>query len=485
MTLLYPQALILLVAAFYLYRLQPEQKRLPLVLALMIVALSRPVIFKTERNKSMEATEAVIALDLSRSMRADDIRPSRLEAAKEAIKKLIAESPQNRYALFGFTINPLILSPYTSDTRLLAEAVDAIEAENILTKGTSIKKLLRYLARQKIPVKNLILFSDGGEERDAEALAEIAKKAGIRIIAVGVASHKGAMLKDSYGKTLKMSDGALVVSRLNPLLPKLSEMSGGRYVPFTTPEETAHEVSQVLDEIAEKSRFSQREAGYEELYWIPLLIALILFFFHFTEIPRKIWLLLPFIAQSGDAYMLDWYYIHKARSAWQRHDYPQTVNALQHVSHKTIASEFDRALALYRQQKYRDSVAVLVKLHTRDPQLKQQILFLLGNCYVRMKRYEKASAAYQQALLLGYDERILQNLTAILGKKSHKVRKPPAFKKKKGNQKGVAANAGKKRQKKSKEQHQSGRVKRDKKRVLGYKAYELINKGYIDEKKPW
>ncbi|HHD77821.1 MAG TPA: VWA domain-containing protein, partial [Campylobacteraceae bacterium] len=293
MTLLYPKVLILLLAALYLYRLQPSQKRLPLVLALMIVALSRPVVFKTAHEKKMEATEAVIALDLSWSMRAGDIVPSRLEAAKRAIKKVISESPQNRYALFGFTTNPLILSPYTSDTRLLAEAIDAVEAENILTKGTSIEKLLRYLAKQKIPVTNLILFTDGGEERDAAALAEIAKKAGIKIIVVGVASRHGAMLRDSFGKTLKNEEGALVVSRLNPMLPKLASLSGGLFVPFTTPDETAHAVLEALDEIAQKSRFSQSEAGYKELFWIPLLAALLLFLFHFVEIPRKIWLLLP------------------------------------------------------------------------------------------------------------------------------------------------------------------------------------------------
>ncbi len=485
MTLLYPKVLILLLAALYLYRLQPSQKRLPLVLALMIVALSRPVVFKTAHEKKMEATEAVIALDLSWSMRAGDIVPSRLEAAKRAIKKVISESPQNRYALFGFTTNPLILSPYTSDTRLLAEAIDAVEAENILTKGTSIEKLLRYLAKQKIPVTNLILFTDGGEERDAAALAEIAKKAGIKIIVVGVASRHGAMLRDSFGKTLKNEEGALVVSRLNPMLPKLASLSGGLFVPFTTPDETAHAVLEALDEIAQKSRFSQSEAGYKELFWIPLLAALLLFLFHFVEIPRKIWLLLPFIAQNSDAFMLDWYYIQKAQSAWQQQDYGTTATALERLSHKTIASEFDRALARYRQGKYRDSIAILGKLHTTDPSLKQRILFLLGNAYTRRQKYEEAAVAYRHALQLGYDEAIVHNLTVILGKKSLKERKPPAFQKKRGDKKGVAANAGKKRQKKAKEQQQSGRIKKDKRRILGYKAYELINRGYIDEKKPW
>ncbi len=484
MTLLYPYMLLLLAAPLYLYRLDSSQKRMPIVLALMIVALSRPAVMRHEHSKAMEATEAVIALDLSYSMRADDIVPSRLEAAKATIKKLIASTPQNRYALFGFTTNPLILAPYTSDGLLLEEAIDAIDADNILTKGTSLLKLLRYLGKAKIPVKNLILFTDGGDAHEVDALVRAAKNAGIRIIAVGMATCRGAMLKDSYGKSLKDSSGALVVTRLNPILPRLARESGGLFIPWRSISETASDVAAALEAIAEKARFSQREAGYLELYWIPLLAALLLFFVTFVKVPRKLLLLLPFIAQSGEAFWLDWYHIDRAHSAYARGAYEEAAEAFSAVRHKTIQSEFNRALLLYREGKYRETITLLERLKTRDPVLKEKILFLLGNALVRTKRYSRAAAVYQQALALKEDAAVLHNLQLILGKKEQKKRKPPVFKKKHGKKRGVATAAQKP---KSQTKTAQGRVKEapKKRRILGYKAYELINKGYIDEKRPW
>ena len=113
MTLLFPEALILLLGLALLLLRRSVPWRLALVLALMIIALSRPAMERQAVEKRMEGVAAVIALDLSYSMQAKDIAPSRFLAAKETIAKLVAQTPQNRYALFGFTTNALILSPFT------------------------------------------------------------------------------------------------------------------------------------------------------------------------------------------------------------------------------------------------------------------------------------------------------------------------------------------------------------------------------------
>ena len=486
MTLLLPQVLFLLFGVLYLYLTNPAQKRLLLVLGLMIVALARPAIHEAEHSRKMQGREALIALDLSYSMRADDITPSRLEAAKETIRSLVDQGSANRYALYGFTTNPLILSPYTTDGAMLTAALDAIDAENILTKGTSIGNLLSHLAHKRFPAHTLILFSDGGDEQDADRLIAMARRAGIRIIGVGMATRHGAMLKDPYGQWLKQPGGALVVSRINPVLKRLSKGSGGLFIPYRDPESTAAAILKALDAVAQQEAFVQREAGYTELYWIPLAAALLLFFFHFVALPGRLLALLPFLSLPAEAWLLDWHHFSAAQQAFHRKHYHAALDALERIDHVTLQSKIDEALLLYKLKRYRSAAALLSSLQTTDAALKQKILFLLGNCEARMGQYSKAAEAYRQALKIAEDPDIRYNLKLVAGKKDRKQRKPPAFKKRDSDQPIVAAKSKKKRH-----THAEASDKKRKKiptkgkKRLGYKAYELINKGYIDEKRPW
>ena len=484
MKLLYPEFLILLFGLLFLYRANSKPKKLYLALFFMIVALSRPVMTKALHEEKSEGVEAVVALDLSYSMRASDILPSRLEAAKESIKKLFRQNLRNRYALYGFTTNALILSPPTQDYTLLEAALDSIQEENILTHGTSLRNLLEKLAKRQIPVKNVVILTDGGEENDLDGLLQIAQNAGMRLIIVGMATERGTLLKDSYGKVLKDKADELVVTRLNPLLKPLAAKSGGWYLSYETPETTAHKIAQRLDSVAGKSLFSHKEQQYRDLFWIPLLAALGLFLLYFVEIPKKWLALLPFVALSSDASVLDWYYLHEAESAYIRGDYARTYDALEQISTKTLQLAYDQALAAYKMRQYKKALTILDSLETTDADLKFKILFMRGNAQVRLKQYSKAREAYQQALILKRDPDVLYNLKVILGKKDYRQRKPPGYKKEETQKDGVASRQ-KKRQK-QKKKGSGGKGKRQKvSRPLGYKAYELINKGYIDEKKPW
>ena len=487
MTLLFPEALILLLGVTLLLLRRSVPWRLALVLALMIIALSRPAAERQAVEKRMEGVAAVIALDLSYSMQAKDIVPSRFQAAKKTIAKLVAQTPQNRYALFGFTTNALILSPFTRDSQLLESALEAIEVKNILTRGTSLHNLLQTLAKRSFPVHTVVLFTDGGEEQDLDALLQIVRKAGIRIVAVGMGTNHGTLLKDRSGETLRDEKGRLVVARLNPLLAPLAEKSSGRYLSFEGSDTTAGRVAEALDEIALKERYSKREAGYRDYFWIPLLAALILFLFHFITLPKKWLLLLPFLGSSADAAFLDWYHIRQMEHAWQQGDFQTALHAIDRLSHPTLQSEFDKALVLYRQKKYKRAAAVLEPLRSRHRRMKYRILFLLGNSYARQGAYEKAARKWRQALALYPDDAALRhNLLLILGKKSDQQPKPPAFRKEKSHQQSFASKQKKRQQKKGDKEGKNVQKRAEKRqRRLGYKAYEMINKGYIDEKRPW
>ena len=480
--LLYPQFLILFVPLWALWRRAAHEKRLLIVLTLAIAALSRPVLPEKMQESKHAGINVAVALDLSWSMRATDIKPSRLEAAKATIRALFAKERADRFALYGFTTNALILSPPTSDTALLNAALDAIDVDNILTHGTSLAHLFETLAKHPYPFQTVVLFTDGGDEPLSETVVKPLRKSGMKLIVVATATKKGTILHDRYGKALKTASGALIVTRLNGQLHKLAKESGGIYLTYVDPETTADAIADAIGKIAQTQTFSRKSLSYTELYRWLLLPALLLFFFHFVRLPKKVMVLLPFLASGADAGIMDWWHFKEAKQAYIAGDFKTAEHALSQVSYETIQLAFDRALVYYRMGEYRKALQILRKLRTRERDLKFAILFLEGNAWTKRRAYDKARDAYSRALTLRYDEAVYENLQKILTKKSQKERKPPVFKQKQSDKTGFASEN--KKSKNAGENQGKGRVK-GKKRVLGYKAYELINKGYIHEKKPW
>ncbi len=190
MSLLYPQALLLLLALFWLHQ-QKLNKALLGTLFLLILALTRPIMIEQQQDQKLQAKEVIIALDVSYSMRAQDIQPNRLDQAKKSIQALVTANKQDSFALFAFTTNPLILTPFTTDHTLLIAALDSLKVENILTHGTNFHSLLSRIASLQTAHKSLLIFSDGGEFDDITPLLEICKQHHITIHAIATATNKG------------------------------------------------------------------------------------------------------------------------------------------------------------------------------------------------------------------------------------------------------------------------------------------------------
>ena len=460
MTLLYPQVFILFFALFFLFR---KSRLLALSLALMIVALSRPVMTEMRQKEDLQSKEFIIALDVSYSMRADDIKPTRLEKSKEIIKRILKENPNDRFTLFAFTTNPLILCPSTSDQQLLLSALDSLKVENILTHGTSLQKLFIRINKLQMNEKNLILLSDGGEERAVKTFD-------INLLTIMMASKKGSTLKDKYAKTIKDEKGHLVITKQNPLLTKISSK-------FFT-----HDSFDFSLDFVTQNTLSQKEKqGYFELFWLPLLLSLILFFLYYVKIPKKILAIVPFLTLSGETGLLDWYYIQEAEKNYHDKSYKEAEKNYQKIAHKTLQSQMNLANTYYQAGAYTKAKTVYKHLTSSNPSLKKVLLFKLGNCAVKLEDYVSARGYYHDALVFGEDADILHNLKLIANKKPPYDPSP----KKSGNEKD-----------KVKSSRSSGKAKESKtgedasapsklSRPLGFKAYELINKGYIDEKKPW
>ena len=288
MSILYPSflwllipLLILLWKSFYSLR-----NRVHLViLLLVIISLSRPLWVHTIQESEIEGKNIIIALDISYSMNATDIKPNRYEFAKETISHILESNPTDNIMLIAFTTNPLLLSPATTDHRLIKIALDSLNREFILTKGTSLKKLFEKIASMDIGSQNMILMSDGGEENNPTELKEILRQSDISLTILALGTKYGTTIsKDN--KFLKNEDGNLIISRLNSMLKSLSS---SYFEASSSPKATADKLYSNLSE--DSSRAKKMQHSYFELYQIPLLFAILLFLMVHTRAFKYFYLL--------------------------------------------------------------------------------------------------------------------------------------------------------------------------------------------------
>lgn len=195
-----------------------------LSLALIIVAVARPQSDPREIEIETKGRDVVFMLDVSRSMLASDVAPNRLEKAKLWITDLVDQLGGDRIALVGFAGSSVVASPLTNDRLFFRLALDELSPESVLVGGTNIGDAIRHTMELVIPEHtgeseygfvDLVLISDG-EDQDSlpVAAARNAAAKGVRVIAIGIGSEKGAELP----KTATQSSDE---SSYNPIRSKL------------------------------------------------------------------------------------------------------------------------------------------------------------------------------------------------------------------------------------------------------------------------
>lgn len=477
----------------------------------MFLALSRPALQNNYTNEKFDSQDYIIALDISYSMQANDIKPTRYEAAKKAIKELFLLHPKDRFTIFAFTSNPLLISPPTTDTAISLLALESLKPEYILTKSTSLYKLFETLSKTPFEQKNLILLSDGGDEHNIAKLAKIAKKHNIKPFIIATATHKGAALKKD-GHYIKDIYSSIVVSKINPSLKELAEITDGKYYELTSAgvvDDLSHDLTK---QGAKKENIQVK--SYTELFSIPLLIALLLFVSGVTKIPRLLFVFISsvLLTHNADASLLDFVYLKQAKEAYKNKEYKHAARLFEKLT-PSVQSYFNIATAYYKAGHYKSALNYFTQIKTKDPKIKQKIFYDMGNCAVKLKRYDRAEKLYIQALALGQDKDALHNLNLLrkmrlktgvniidmLPPKNAQEKKSSSksISKQKDNKKNSggknnskqttaqSSSSGTKSKKQSKSFSKSKSKQKNLKYNMGYKAYEIINKGYTDEKEPW
>ncbi len=226
---------------------------------LLMLALLQPQWDKKEEIVEQEGRDLLIAVDISRSMLAQDEKPNRLEFAKQKIKKLLYNLSCERVGLILFSGTTVFQCPLTTDYAAFFMFLDQIDAETISTGTTSIDQAIRqalgvFDKMQTKKTKLLCIFTDGEDfSTNLSGIKEQATQQGLSIVTFGIGSEHGAPVPiiDQSGQQNgfeKDEDGIIVMSKLNEgILSNLSKQTGGKYLHATESDQDVAELIRFVD----------------------------------------------------------------------------------------------------------------------------------------------------------------------------------------------------------------------------------------------
>ena len=257
-------------------------------LALSLFAAARPQWGRVTEKTVERSRNVVVAIDVSRSMLAQDVRPNRLERAKADVADLIDSLDGDRCALVAFRRTGVVICPLTTDHAYLRSALEQLTPESAPRGETDLGSAIRAALDALDPAADdhnaIIMISDGGDLR-GEALknAELAKKRGIPIFTVGIGDPKhGAEIPAEDGRGVQKYQGSSVKVKLEEsALKAISEASKGRYVPLATAGTAETTLGAIyrrfLRQVAAKEQNEEAECAAEryQLFLVPGLILLI------------------------------------------------------------------------------------------------------------------------------------------------------------------------------------------------------------------
>ncbi len=186
---------------------------------LAVVSLARPQWGQLEEPVFDQSREILIAIDLSRSMLAQDVKPSRLERSKLLISSLLEKLEGERVGLIVFSGTAFLQSPLSADYEILREFLPALDPEYLPEGGTNYQALVETavaaFATSGSADRFLIVLSDGeATDENWQDLIEKLQKKNIRAISLGIGTAAGAMIPDGSGAFVKDDRGAVVLSKL-------------------------------------------------------------------------------------------------------------------------------------------------------------------------------------------------------------------------------------------------------------------------------
>lgn len=268
-------------------------------LLMLIIAAAGPQFGARLKEVHHRGSEIFIAMDVSKSMLAEDIPPTRMDRAKRALGLLINELSGNRIGIIAFARYAVIQCPLTIDTDAAKMFLEILDANTVPLQGTAIGDAIRlglksFSADEKVG-KALVILTDGEDHAsDPLEAAKEAKEKGVVIYTIGIGTTKGEVIKerDAAGNVVEYHKhkGELVMSRLDDdLLTRVAVLTGGRYYRSSSTDSEIEELGSLLNDLEKREFTSKVFQRLEDRYhWFALLAFLLLLLeFLLAEVPGQ------------------------------------------------------------------------------------------------------------------------------------------------------------------------------------------------------
>ncbi|WP_249177977.1 vWA domain-containing protein [Porphyromonas levii] len=263
-----------------------------LAIAMLVMTLARPQMGSKSEKVERQGIELMVAMDISNSMLSNDVKPSRLARAKAIVSKMIDKLGNNKIGLIFFAGDAYVQLPITGDMISAKMFLNNAAPDLIQIQGTALEDAINLAVRSfssDDQVSKAIVVITDAEDHEGNVISAVedARKYGVLVDIVGVGSPEGGPIPMPEGGYLQSNEG-MVITKLNEQLGmEIATASGGIYV-------RANDVSQtvkLLQESIEKLDQSELEmtiySAYNEVYYIPLTLALLLLAVYFVLLDRK------------------------------------------------------------------------------------------------------------------------------------------------------------------------------------------------------
>ena len=269
---------------------------LMIALAFLVLALADPQTGSKMEKYQRKGIDVMIALDVSNSMLAEDIRPSRLERAKQSISKLIDRLDGDRIGIIVFAGKAYNQLPITTDYGAAKMFLSAINTNIVPVQGTAIADAIDMATGafgQSTHNKAIIVISDGEDHQgDVLEKTEVAAKKGIVFYAVGMGIPEGGPIPIYNGDTRtgykKDRDGSTIITRLDEsLLQRIASVGKGMYVRANNSEEGWRKVFDDLNKIEKSELESRQFSDYEDRFQYFIGFSLLFLIFELFVFDKK------------------------------------------------------------------------------------------------------------------------------------------------------------------------------------------------------
>jgi Ca-activated chloride channel family protein len=397
--------------------------------AIMIFVIAGPQFGSKLETVKRQGVEIMVCLDVSNSMLAEDISPSRLEKAKQMLSRLTDGFANDKVGLIVFAGDAFTQLPITSDYISAKMFLSSINPSMVSSQGTAIGEAINLAVRSFTPSetsdKTIILITDGeNHEDDAIGAAQKAAEKGIRVNIVGMGQINGSPIPvGANNNFMKDRQGNVVITKLNePMCQELAAAGKGLYVRADNTNSALRtlqaEIAKMTKSEIENKVYSEYDEQFQTLAWIALFLLIIEFLtldrksriFRKMKLFSAVFLLCSGVmfAQKGERKN-----VREGNKLYQNEKFIESEIAYRKslaINLRSTEGTFNLGNALYKQEKYPEAaeqyqliVGQSRKLLDENPANAArlaQAFHNLGNISMMSKEYAKSVEAYKQSLRL-------------------------------------------------------------------------------------